>query len=166
VLRSNTRCLHYSHVELSQRYMKSSIQSERSYFKFIGEIGYPQIRKFLEGYAKSPNLLCLTSDGVEEDSDLDDSGDAGKVARFRSVMAQRIMKHVGHGSWPVLIHCTECVSRSGTVASVLDRYWSFVWDKKPEDHAHFKRVNQNIVPCPVVGDIFTEYIETGYMGEP
>ena len=121
---------------------------------------------FSEEALNSPNLLCLTSDGVEEDSDLDDSGDAGKVARFRSVMAQRIMKHVGHGSWSVLIHCTECVSRSGTVASVLDHYWSFVWGKKPEDHEHFKRVNQNIDPNPVVGDIFTEYIETGYLGEP
>ena len=141
-------------------------KAKEAIFKFIGEIGYPQIRKFLEEYAKSPNLLCLTSDGVEEDSDLDDGGDAGKVAWFRSVMAQRIMKHVGHGSWPVLIHCTEGVSRSGNVASVLDRYWSFFWDTKPEHHEHFKRVNQNIDRNPVIGDIFTEYIETGYMGEP
>ena len=56
--------------------------------------------------------------------------------------------------------------RSGTVASILDHYWSFVWDKKPEHHEHFKRVNQNIDRNPVIGDIFTEYIETGYMGEP
>ena len=90
----------------------------------------------------------------------------GKVAKFRPVMAQKILKHVGHGSWPVLIHCTEGVSRSGAVASVLDHYWNFVWDKKPEDHEYFKRVNPQISPNPVVEEIFTEYIENGYMDEP
>ncbi len=125
--------------------------------------GWDSEPPFSEEGLKSPNLLCLTFDDVTDYSDLHDGE---KVAKFRPVMAQKILKHVGHGSWPVLIHCTECVSRSGTVASVLDHYWSFVWGKKPEDHEHFKRVNQNIAPCPVVGDIFTEYIETGYMGKP
>jgi len=107
---------------------------------------------------KSPNLLCLTFDDVTDYSDL---YDGENVARFRPVMAQKILKHVGHGSWHVLIHCTEGVSRSGAVASVLDHYWNFVWDKKPEDHEYFKRVNSQISPNPVVEQIFTEYIEEG-----
>ena len=89
-----------------------------------------------------------------------------RIMKSLSTFTQKILKHVGHGSWPVLIHCTEGVSRSGAVASVLDHYWNFVWDKKPEDHEYFKRVNPNIDPNPVVEEIFTEYIETGYMGEP
>ena len=125
--------------------------------------GYDSEPPFSEGALSSPNLLCLTFDDVTDYSDLYD-GD--KVARFRPVMAQKILKHVGHGSWPVFIHCTEGVSRSGAVASVFDHYWNFVWDKKPEDHEYFKRVNPQISPNPVVEEIFTEYIENGYLDEP
>ena len=134
--------------------------------------GYDSVPPFSEEGLKSPNLLCLTFDDVTDYSDLDDDegvvatqGFGGKMARFRPVMAQKILKHVGHGTWPVLIHCTEGVSRSGAVASVLDHYWNFVWDKKLDDHEYFKRVNQHISPNPVVEEIFTEYIEGGEMME-
>lgn len=144
--------------------------------------GWDSEPPFSEEGLKSPNLLCLTFDDVTDYSDLDDCGGVGsrrptsdgvvavqpfygKVARFRPVMAQKILRHVGHGAWPVLIHCTEGVSRSGVVASVLDHYWNFVLDKKPEDHEYFKRVNPQISPNPVVEEIFTEYIENGYMDE-
>ena len=36
----------------------------------------------------------------------------------------------------------------------------------PEDHEYFKRVNPQISPNPVVEEIFTEYIENGYLDEP
>ena len=144
--------------------------------------GWDSVPPFSEAGLKSPNLLCLTFDDVTDYSDLDDGGGVGarrptdndgegiqpfcgKVAEFRPVMAQKILKHVGHGAWPVLVHCTEGVSRSGAVASVLDHYWNFVWDKKPEDHEYFKRVNPQISPNPVVEEIFTEYIEGGEMME-
>ena len=81
-------------------------------------------------------------------------------------MAQKILQHVGHGSWPVLIYCTEGVSRRGAVASVLDHYWNFVWDKKPEGSEYFKRVNPQIFPKPVVEEMFSEHIENGYLDEP
>lgn len=125
--------------------------------------GWDSEPPFSDDGLKSPNLLCLTFDDVTDYSDL---YDGENVARFRSVMAQKILKHVGHGSWPVLIHCTEGVSRSGAVASVLDHYWNFVWDKKPEDHEYFKRVNLKISPNPVVEEIFTEYIENECLDEP
>lgn len=125
--------------------------------------GWDSEPPFPEEGLKSPNLLCSTFNDVTDYSDLHD-GEI--VARFRSVMVQKILQYVGHGSWPVLIHCTEGVSRSGAVASVLDHYWNFVWDKKPEDHEYFKRVNPQISPNPVVEEIFTEYIENGYLDEP
>ena len=124
-------------------------------------IGSDSEPPFSEAGLASPNLLCLTFDDVTDYSDL---YDGEKVARFRPVMAQKILRHVGHGTWPVLVQCTEGVSRSGAVARVLDHYWNFVWDKKPEDHEYFKRVNPQISPNPVVEEIFTEYIESGYLG--
>ena len=117
---------------------------------------------FSETGLKSPNLLCLTFDDVTDYSKLYDGENA---ARFRHVMAQKILNHVGHGEWPVLIQCTEGISRSGAVAKVLDHSWNFIWEQKPEDHAYFIRVNPQISPNPVVEAIFTEYIETGYLGE-
>ena len=78
--------------------------------------GWDSEPPFSEEGLKSPNLLCLTFDDVTDYSDL---YDGEKVARFRPVMAQKILQHVGHGLWPVLIHCTEGVSRSGAVESDL-----------------------------------------------
>ena len=118
--------------------------------------GRDSVPPFSEEALKSPNLLCLTFDDVTDYSDL---YDGEKVAKFRPGMAQKILRHVGHGTWPVLIHCTEGVSRSGAIARVLDHYWNFVWDKKPEDHAYFQRANPQISPNPVVEEIFTDYIE-------
>ena len=125
--------------------------------------GWDSEPPFSEEGLKSPNLLCLTFDDVTDYSDL---YDGEKVARFRPVMAQKILKHVGHGTWPVLVHCTEGVSRSGAIARVLDHYWNLVWDKKPDDHEYFKRVNPHISPNPVVEEIFSDYIENGNMDEP
>ncbi len=62
------------------------------------------------------------------------------------VMAQNILQHVGHGTWSLLVHCTDGVSRSGAVASVPDHYRNFVWDKKPENYEYFKRVNPKVSP--------------------
>lgn len=126
-----------------------SIQSRR---------GWDSEPPFSAAALKSPNLLCLTFDDVTGYSDLPEDE---KVARFTFAMARQILRHVGHGTWPVLIHCTEGVSRSGAVASVLDHYWNFVWEKNPEDHEYFVRTNPQISPNPVVEEIFTEYIESG-----
>ena len=113
---------------------------------------------FSEEGLKSPNLLCLTFD---DETDYSSLYDGEKVAKFRPVMAQKILQHVGHGSWPVLVQCTAGISRSGAVATVLDHYWNFVWDKKPEDHEYFKRVNPQVSPNSAVLEIFTDYIENG-----
>ena len=56
--------------------------------------GWDSEPPFSEEGLKSPNLLCLTFDDVTDYSDL---YDGEKVARFRPVMAQKILKHVGHG---------------------------------------------------------------------
>ena len=118
---------------------------------------------FSEAGLRSPNLLCLTFDDVTDYSDL---YDGSNVAKFRFVMAQKILQHVGHGAWPVLIHCTEGISRSGAVARVLDHYWNFVWEQNPEDHEYFVRVNPRISPNSAVEEVFVDYIENGYMDEP
>lgn len=120
--------------------------------------GWDSEPPFSEDGLKSPNLLCLTFDDV---TNYDDLHDGDRVARFRPVMAQKILRHVGHGSWPVLIHCTEGVSRSGAVGRVLDYYWNYIWENNPEDQEYFKRVNPGISPNPVVEEIFTEYVESG-----
>ena len=143
--------------------LEEQVLSQNKVVSIQSRSGWDSVPPFSEKALESPNLLCLTFDDVTDYSDL---FDGAHVAKFRPVMAQRILLHVGHGTWPVLIHCTEGVSRSGAVARVLDHYWNFVWDKRPEDHEYFIRVNPQISPNPVVEEIFTEYIESGYLDEP
>jgi len=53
--------------------------------------GYDSVPPFSAEGLKSPNLLCLTFDDVTDYSDL---YDGEKVARFRPVMVQKILRHV------------------------------------------------------------------------
>jgi len=151
--------------------LEEQVLSHNKVVSIQSRSGFDSKPPFSEEGLKSPNLLCLTFDDVTYYS----TQNAAAVlvgtqeydeteARFEPVMAQKILNHVGHGSWPVLIHCTEGISRSGAVGKVLDHYWNFIWDRKPKDHEYFIRVNPKISPNPVVERIFTEYIETGYLG--
>jgi len=109
----------------------------------------------------SPRLLCLTFDDVLITSQ--DLADKCDVVLFDHKMARQIVKFAGGGRWPLIVHCTEGISRSGAVGSVLDYYCNCQWSNLPEDHVDFIRENPDISPNPNVERILTDVIE-GDMG--
>ena len=54
----------------------------------------------------------------------DDPAERAKLALFTHEMADRILRFADDGALPLLVHCTEGVSRAGAVGAVLNEYFN------------------------------------------
>ena len=114
--------------------------------------GYDSEPPFAKGHMESKNLLCLVFDdyfGIPEDP-----VERSRVALFTPEHADRIMRFVDDGSMPLVVHCTQGVSRSGAVGYVLDRYFNSVLANNERDYEYFMARNPFIMPNPNVVEVF------------
>ena len=112
---------------------------------------------FAKEHCESKNLLCLVFDdyfGIP-----DDPIERSRVAVFTHELAERIMRFVDDGSMPLVIHCTQGVSRSGAVGYVLDRYFNRVLANNEKDYEYFMTRNPFIMPNPNVVEVFLKFLE-------
>lgn len=119
--------------------------------------GYDSEPPFAKGHMESKNLLCLVFDdyfGIPEDP-----VERSRVALFTPEHADRIMRFVDDGSMPLVVHCTQGVSRSGAVGYVLDRYFNSVLANNERDYEYFMARNPFIMPNPNVVEVFLKYLE-------
>lgn len=119
--------------------------------------GWDSETPFSAEHRKSPNLLCMVFDdyfGVPEDP-----VERSRVALFTPEHAERIMRFVDDGSMPLVVHCTQGVSRSGAVGYVLDRYFNRVLAKNEKDYEYFMTRNPFIMPNPNVVEVFLKFLE-------
>ena len=73
--------------------------------------------------------------------------------------ADRIMRFVDDGSMPLVVHCTQGVSRSGAVGYVLNRYFNRVLATNEKDYEYFMARNPFIMPNPNVVEVFLRFLE-------
>ena len=119
--------------------------------------GYDSEPPFAKGHMESKNLLCLVFDdyfGIPEDP-----VERSRVALFTPEHADRIMRFVDDGSMPLVVHCTQGVSRSGAVGYVLDRYFNSVLANNERDYEYFMARNPFIMPNPNVVEVFLKFLE-------
>ena len=119
--------------------------------------GWDSEPPFAKEHCESKNLLCLVFDdyfGIP-----DDPVELSRVALFTPELAERIMRFVDDGSMPVVVHCTQGVSRSGAVGYVLDRWFNRTISQNETDHEYFEEHNQLIMPNPNVTDVFLRFLE-------
>ena len=105
----------------------------------------------------SPHLLCLVFDdcyGIP-----DDPAERAKLALFTHEMADRILRFADDGSLPLLVHCTEGVSRAGAVGAVLNEYFNRVIGDHEDDYRSFFVQNRRISPNPYVLRVVKETLE-------
>ena len=82
-----------------------------------------------------------------------------RVALFMPEHADRIMRFVDDGSMPLVVHCTQGVSRSGAVGYVLNRYFNRVLATNEKDYEYFMTRNPFIMPNPNVVEVFLRFLE-------
>lgn len=119
--------------------------------------GWDSEPPFAKAHCESKNLLCLVFDdyfGIP-----DDPLERSRVALFTPELAERIMRFVDDGSMPLVVHCTQGVSRSGAVGYVLDRYFNSVLANNEKDYEYFMARNPFIMPNPNVVEVFLKFLE-------
>ena len=119
--------------------------------------GWDSEPPFAKKHCESKNLLCLVFDdyfGIPEDP-----VERSRVALFTPEHADRIMRFVDDGSMPLVVHCTQGVSRSGAVGYVLDRYFNRVLANNEKDYEYFMARNPFIMPNPNVVEVFLRFLE-------
>ena len=97
--------------------------------------GWDSEPPFSKEHCESKNLLCLAFDdyfGIPEDP-----VERSRVALFTPEHADRIMRFVDDGSMPLVVHCTQGVSRSGAIGYVLDRYFNRVLANNEKDYEYY-----------------------------
>ena len=119
--------------------------------------GWDSEPPFAKKHCESKNLLCLVFDdyfGIPEDP-----VERSRVALFTPEHADRIMRFVDDGSMPLVVLCTQGVSRSGAVGYVLDRYFNSVLANNEKDYEYFMARNPFIMPNPNVVEVFLRFLE-------
>ena len=119
--------------------------------------GWDSEPPFAKEHCESKNLLCLVFDdyfGIP-----DDPIERSRVALFTHELAERIMRFVDDGSMPLVVHCTQGVSRSGAIGYVLDRYFNRVLANNEKDYEYFMTRNPFIMPNPNVVEVFLKFLE-------
>ena len=119
--------------------------------------GWDSEPPFAKEHCESKNLLCLVFDdyfGIP-----DDPLERSRVALVTPELAERIMRFVDDGSMPLVVHCTQGVSRSGAIGYVLDRYFNRVLANNEKDYEYFMARNPFIMPNPNVVEVFLKFLE-------
>ena len=130
------------------------ILSENKVISIQSKRGWDAVPPFSQERLGSPHLLCLVFDdyfGIP-----DDPAEQSEMALFTPAMAEQILRFVDDHAHPVLIHCTEGVSRSGAVGTVLNEYFNRQVADRPEDYRCFFADNPRIMPNPNVLKIMQE----------
>ena len=119
--------------------------------------GWDSEPPFAKEHCESKNLLCLVFDdyfGIP-----DDPLERSRVALVTPELAERIMRFVDDGSMPLVVHCTQGVSRSGAIGYVLDRYFNRVLANNEKDYEYFMARNPFVMPNPNVVEVFLKFLE-------
>ena len=112
---------------------------------------------FSESFLQHPHLLTLTFDDICNEPETPE--DLGNAILFNEDMAHAIMRFVDDGKFPLLVHCTAGISRSGAVGEVLNWYFNRYLETNTADDEDFVENNRQILPNTIVRRIMLEVLE-------
>ncbi len=131
---------------------------ENKIISIVSSSGYDCEPPFTERLLRHPHLLCLTFDDTANEPEGPE--DIVGCVYFDINHAEQIMRFVDDGAWPLLIHCTAGISRSGAVGEVLDWYFNHFVSRNNADHRDFLENNRQIFPNPIVRRRMLEYLRS------
>ena len=104
-----------------------------------------------------PHLLTLTFDDICNEPETPE--DLGNAILFNEDMAHAIMRFVDDGKFPLLVHCTAGISRSGAVGEVLNWYFNRYLNNNTADDEDFVLNNRQIQPNTIVRRIMLKVLQ-------
>ena len=118
--------------------------------------GFDDAPPFSEEHRNHPHLLALTFDDICNEPETPE--DLGNAILFNEDMAHAIMRFVDDGKFPLLVHCTAGISRSGAVGEVLNWYFNRYLETNTADDEDFVENNRQILPNTIVRRIMLEVL--------
>ena len=119
--------------------------------------GFDDAPPFSESFLQHPHLLTLTFDDICNEPETPE--DLGNAILFDEDMALAIMRFVDDGKFPLLVHCTAGISRSGAVGEVLNWYFNRYLETNTADDEDFVQNNRRIMPNTIVRRIMLKVLE-------
>ena len=116
--------------------------------------GFDDTPPFSERFLTHTHLLTLTFDDLCNEPETPE--DLGNSILFNEDMAHAIMCFVDDGKFPLLVHCTAGISRSGAVGEVLNWYFNRYLETNTADDEDFVKNNRQIQPNTIVRRIMLE----------
>ena len=118
--------------------------------------GFDDTPPFSPELLNHPHLLTLTFDDICNEPETPE--DLGKAILFNEDMAHAIMRFVDDGKFPLLVHCTAGISRSGAVGEVLNWYFNRYLETNTADDEDFEQNNRQIMPNTIVRRIMLKVL--------
>ena len=118
--------------------------------------GWDETPPFSESFLQHPHLLTLTFDDICNEPETPE--DLGNAILFNEDMAHAIMRFVDDGKFPLLVHCTAGISRSGAVGEVLNWYFNRYLESNTADDEDFVQNNRQIMPNTIVRRIMLKVL--------
>ena len=119
--------------------------------------GFDDTPPFSPELLNHPHLLTLTFDDICNEPETPE--DLGNAVLFNEDMAHAIMRFVDDGKFPLLVHCTAGISRSGAVGEVLNWYFNRYLETNTADEEDFEQNNHQIQPNTIVRRIMLKVLE-------
>ena len=119
--------------------------------------GFDDTPPFSPELLNHPHLLTLTFDDICNEPETPE--DLGNAILFNEDMAHAIMRFVDDGKFPLLVHCTAGISRSGAVGEVLNWYFNRDLEYNAADDEDFTQNNRQILPNFIVRRIMMKILE-------
>ena len=119
--------------------------------------GWDETPPFSESFLQHPHLLTLTFDDICNEPETPE--DLGNAILFNEDMAHAIMRFVDDGKFPLLVHCTAGISRSGAVGEVLNWYFNRYLENNTADDEDFEQNNRRIMPNTIVRRIMQKVLQ-------
>ena len=122
--------------------------------------GWDRRLPFPPGLLPYPNVRCFRFDDYTSLDEGCENREALPLLFERS-HAEQIIRFVADDSLPLIVQCTEGISRSAAVGQALDWQFNCRFNQNPEDHRFFLESNPQIHPNPLVLEVMMSVLKGG-----
>ncbi len=139
-------------AELLELFAANRVVSIQSSF------GWDRRPPFPPGALPHPNVRCFRFDDYVSLDEGCENRDALPLLFERS-HAEQILRFVADDTLPLIVQCTEGISRSGAVGQALDWHFNCRLKQNEEDHRFFLESNPQIRPNALVLKVMQDALE-------
>ncbi|MBP5510229.1 MAG: hypothetical protein J6Z49_04870 [Kiritimatiellae bacterium] len=135
--------------EVKKREALSALFAENRIVSIQSSFGWDRRPPFPPGLLPHPNVRCYRFDDYTSLEEGCENREALPIL-FERWHAEAIIQFVADDSLPLIVQCTEGISRSAAVGQAFDWQFNCRMNQNPADHQFFLESNPQLHPNPLV----------------